>query len=185
MNKSGKLLELYLQGKWLNKKTRQFLSRSGQWRKWNWVLKWHSGSEGKSVQIGQSGKEERDPNYEKTDILDLEGKYSRQTAQLVENLPAMQETTCTAGNAGSTSGLGRSPGEGNGNPLQYSCLGNCMDRGVRRATVHRVTKSRTRLSDSTTTVCLPCGEMTVGARRSRGHLGDCSIKPDEKRWSSN
>ena len=60
MNKSGKLLELYLQGKWLNKKTRQFLSRSGQWRKWNWVLKWHTGSEGKSVQIGQSGKEERE-----------------------------------------------------------------------------------------------------------------------------
>ena len=47
-------------------------------------------------------------------------------------------------------GLGRSPGEENGNPLQYSCLENPMDRGgAWRATVHRVTKSRTRLSDFT------------------------------------
>ena len=43
-------------------------------------------------------------------------------------------------------GLGRSPGEGNGNPLQYSCLGNPMDRGTCWATVHRVPKSHTGLS---------------------------------------
>ena len=42
---------------------------------------------------------------------------------------------------------GRSLGEGNGNPLQYSCLENSMDRGAQWATVHGVTKSRTRLSD--------------------------------------
>ena len=42
-------------------------------------------------------------------------------------------------------GLGRSPGEGHGNPLQYSRLENLMDRGVWQATVHRVTKSWTRL----------------------------------------
>ena len=41
-----------------------------------------------------------------------------------------------AGDMGSTPGSGRSPGEGNGNPLQYSCLGNPMDRGAWRATVH-------------------------------------------------
>ena len=46
---------------------------------------------------------------------------------------------------------GRSPGKGNGNPLQYSCLGNPMDRGAWQATVHGVTKSRTPLSDWTTT----------------------------------
>ena len=40
-------------------------------------------------------------------------------------------------------GLGRSPGEGNGNPLQYSCLRNPMDRGAWQATVHRFTKSQT------------------------------------------
>ena len=50
----------------------------------------------------------------------------------------------------STPGLGRSHGGGNGNPLQYSCLENPMDRGAWWATVHVVTKSRTRLSDSTT-----------------------------------
>ena len=50
-----------------------------------------------------------------------------------------------AGNMGSIPGSGRSPGEGNGNPLQYSCLGNPMDRGVWQATVHRVAKIRTRL----------------------------------------
>ena len=51
--------------------------------------------------------------------------------------------------SGSIPGLGRSPGEGNGNPLQYYCLENPMDRGAWNATVHGVTKSRTRLSDFT------------------------------------
>ena len=50
-----------------------------------------------------------------------------------------------AGEVGSIPGLGRSPGEGNGNPLQYSRLGNPMDRGAWWATVHRVAKSQTRL----------------------------------------
>ena len=50
------------------------------------------------------------------------------------NLPA------NTGDVGSIPRLGRSPGEGNGNPLQYSCLGNPMDRGTRQATVHVVTK---------------------------------------------
>ena len=50
------------------------------------------------------------------------------------NLPA------NTGDVGSIPRLGRSPGEGNGNPLQDSCLGNPMDRGTRQATVHGVTK---------------------------------------------
>ena len=58
-------------------------------------------------------------------------------------------SACKAGDLGSTPGLGRCPGEGNGNPLQYSCLENPMDRGAWGATVHRVAKSRTRLSDFT------------------------------------
>ena len=53
-------------------------------------------------------------------------------------------------NVGSIPGSGRSPGKGNGNPLQYSCLKNPMDGGAWRATVHRVAKSRTRLGDFTT-----------------------------------
>ena len=56
-----------------------------------------------------------------------------------------------AGDLGSTPGLGRSSGEGNGNPLQYSCLENAMDAGAWWATVHGVVKSRTRLSDFTFT----------------------------------
>ena len=51
-----------------------------------------------------------------------------------------------AGDAGSIPGSGRSPGEGNGNPLQYSCLENSMDREAWRATLHGVIKSQTRLS---------------------------------------
>ena len=51
-----------------------------------------------------------------------------------------------AGELGSIPGLGRSLGGGNGNPLQYSCLENPMDRGAWWATVHGVTKSQTRLA---------------------------------------
>ena len=47
-----------------------------------------------------------------------------------------KESAHNAGDPGSISGLGRSPGEGNGNPLQYSCLENPMDRGAWQATVH-------------------------------------------------
>ena len=55
----------------------------------------------------------------------------------VENPPA------NAGDSGSVPGLGRSPGEGNGNPLQYSCLGNPIDRGTWWATVYGVSRSQT------------------------------------------
>ena len=55
------------------------------------------------------------------------------------------------GDLGLIPGSGRSPGEGNGNPLQYSCLDNPMDRGAWSATVHGAAKSQTRLSNFTTT----------------------------------
>ena len=55
-------------------------------------------------------------------------------------------SACNAGDLGSIPGLGRSPGEGHSNPLQYSCLENPMDGGAWRTTVHGVAKSRTRLS---------------------------------------
>ena len=63
---------------------------------------------------------------------------------LVKNPPA---STGDARDVGSIPGLGRSSGIGNGNPLQYSCLQNSMDRGAWWATVHGVAKSRTRLRD--------------------------------------
>ena len=58
-----------------------------------------------------------------------------------------KDCACYAGDQGSIPGLGRSPGEGNGNPLQYSCLENGTDREAWRGTVHRVTKSQTQVSD--------------------------------------
>ena len=60
-----------------------------------------------------------------------------------------KESTYNAGDLGSIPGLGRSPGGGHGNPLQYSCLENPMDRGAWCTIVHGVTKSRIRLSDFT------------------------------------
>ena len=54
-----------------------------------------------------------------------------------------KESACNAGDVGSIPGLERSPGEGNGNPPQYSCLENSMDRGAWQATVHGVAKSQT------------------------------------------
>ena len=63
----------------------------------------------------------------------------------------VKASACSAGDLGSIPGLGRSPGEGNGNPLQYSCLENPMDGGAWWATVHGVAKNRTRLRDFTFT----------------------------------
>ena len=56
---------------------------------------------------------------------------------------AGKESASNAGDLGLIPGLERSPGEGNGNPLQYSCLENAMDRGAWQATVHGFTKSQT------------------------------------------
>ena len=58
-----------------------------------------------------------------------------------------KESACNAGDLNSIPDWERSPGERNGNPLQYSCLENPMDRGAWWATVHGVTKGRTRLKD--------------------------------------
>ena len=63
---------------------------------------------------------------------------------MVKNPPANAGDTR---DAGSIPELGNSPGIGNGNPLQYSCLGNSMDRGAWRAAVHGATKSQTQWSD--------------------------------------
>ena len=60
-----------------------------------------------------------------------------------------KESGCIVGDLGSISGLGKSSGEGNDNPLQYSCLEDFMDSGAWWTTVHRVAKSQTRLSDHT------------------------------------
>ena len=72
-------------------------------------------------------------------------------------------SACNAGDPGSIPGSGRSPGEGNGNPLQYSCLENPMDGEAWWATAHGVAESRTRLSGIT----LPS---SASAQASDGHL---------------
>jgi len=106
----------------------------------------------------------------KTNLTGLLWIWASLVAQLVKNPPAMQETwvwslvwedqgfpgglagkvsTCNEGDLGSIPGSGRSPGEENGTPLQYSCLENPMDGGAWEAAVHGVVKSRTWLSEFT------------------------------------
>ena len=76
-------------------------------------------------------------------------------AMLLRGFP-VEESSCQCRRHGLIPGSGRSPGEGNGNQLQHSCLKNPMDRGAWQATVHRVTNSQTQLKQlSTHTWILP------------------------------
>ena len=74
-------------------------------------------------------------------LLSTPPKWASLEAQTVKNLPA------SAGDPALIPGSGRCPGEGNGNPLQYSCLENSMYRGAWQATVHGVAKNHTQLSN--------------------------------------
>ena len=77
-------------------------------------------------------------------------KINNTNSFIIEGFPGGsdgKEYACNAGDLSSIPGLGRCPGEGNGNPLQYCCLENSMDRGLQWTTVHGVTKSQTQLSD--------------------------------------
>ena len=77
-------------------------------------------------------------------------KYSLSVGQLFPNGSVGKKSTCNAGDTGDGSlipGSGRSPGGGNGNPLQYSCLKHPMERGAWRTSVHGIAKSQTRPSD--------------------------------------
>ena len=72
--------------------------------------------------------------------------YNRSNLACLEGFPHSsvgKESAYNAGDPGLISGLGRSPGEGNGNPLQYSCLENPMDRGAWQTTVHSVVQTQT------------------------------------------
>ena len=77
-------------------------------------------------------------------IIIIYNNKTSQVALVVKNLPADAGDTA---DPGLTPGSVRSPGVGNSNPLQYSCLGNSMDRGSWWATIHGVAMSRTRLSN--------------------------------------
>ena len=85
------------------------------------------------------------------EIANCSPKFISSSESLV-GLPGGSEvkaSACNVGDQGSIPGSGRFPGEGNGHPLQYSCLENPMDGGAWWATVYRVVNSQTRLSDST------------------------------------
>ena len=79
------------------------------------------------------------------DSLDLFLSWASLVAQMVKK-KKKKKYACNAGDPGTNPGSGRSPGEENGNLLQYSCLENSTDKGVWRATVHGVVKSWTGLS---------------------------------------
>ena len=74
-----------------------------------------------------------------------------------------KESACHVGDLGSIPGLGRSTGEGNDYPLQYSCLENSMDRGAWQPTVHGVAKSQTGLSNFHFHFALAGGFLTPGS----------------------
>ena len=75
-------------------------------------------------------------------------------------------SACNAGDLGLITGMGRSPGEGNGNPLQYSCLKNSMDGGAWQATAHVVAKVQTGLSNFTFTFQLHALEKEMATHSS-------------------
>ena len=92
-----------------------------------------------------------------------------------------KESTHNSRDLGSIPGLARSPGEGHGNPLQYSCLKNPMDRGIQRATVDGVTES-----DMTEqlTLWLWFLEMWTKEKQSRAALGQDSVPPSKDTHSN-
>ena len=71
------------------------------------------------------------------------GKFCRVKSSLPPPSSDGKASACNEGDMGSTTGSGRSPGGGNGNPQQYSCLGNPVDRGARQGTVHGIAESDT------------------------------------------
>ena len=91
-----------------------------------------------------------------------------------------KESTCSSGDAELILQSGRCPGEGNGNPLQYSCLGNPKDRGAWRATVHGVAKSRTQLSDWAFTQDQFFGLLLK--TKSRRERSTVTIREEQLRW---
>ena len=140
------------------------VGKTGQEEKWvteDKMVRWHhrldrhefeqtlgdSEGQGSLVSYCSWGHKESDTteqlNNEMTTTTFLRSGFPG--SSVVKDLPV------NAGDVGSIPGSGRSPREGNDNPLQYSCLENPMDRGVWRTTVHEVEKSQAQFSNSTAT----------------------------------
>ena len=99
---------------------------------------------------------------------------------MVKNPPA---SAGDARDSGSIPRLGRSPGVGNGTPLQYSCLGDRLDRGAWQATVHAITKSWTQLKQFSTHKVINCLNLNVvmsqGMERERRIGNSLSMEQSE------
>ena len=87
--------------------------------------------------------------------------WSERETQRLKSVLVVMQVTEDSRDVGSVLGSGRSPGEGNGSPLQYSCLGNPVDRGAWWATVHGVTKSWTQLSRYLSLLSILPGRVSV------------------------
>jgi len=87
----------------------------------------------------------------------------------------VKATACNVGDLSSIPGSGRSPEEGNVNPLQYSCLENLMDGGAWSATVHRVAKRQTRLNDFTFNV-LRASQVALVVKNPPDNVGDIEMR---------
>ena len=90
-------------------------------------------------------RERKGDHHKKEREKDIIFRYLKVIERGFPGDSSYKESACNAGDPGWTPGLGRSSGEGKGNPLQYSCLENSMDRGAWWVTVHGVTKSQTQL----------------------------------------
>ena len=107
---------------------------------------------GEPLKEGWGPCEQRDPPAGLEDVSCIFVRGPMEKGQLGSGSVGKQ-SACNAGDAGLIPGLGRSPGEGHGNPLQYSGLENSMNWGACRSTVHRVAKSQTQLKRLSTHAC--------------------------------
>ena len=101
---------------------------------------------------------------------------------MVKNPPANVEYVR---DGGLIPGLGRSPGGGHGNPLQYSCLENPLNRGTKGATIHRVAKSQARLKQFFSTMCKQGNILDMAFHQDLRRLGTDTVETVYQLWNVN
>ena len=109
------------------------------------------------------------------------GVYKTYTYVFIPDVSVVKNPSANAGDTGLIPGSGRSPGRGNGNPLQYSCLENPMDRGAWRATVHGVQRVRYGWVTEHYQECLIwlCRAVMTGEEKAwRAHISSLSVSPE-------
>ena len=113
-------------------------------------------------------------------IYNMHNIHMQNIIYIISSFPGgsdSKESACNSGDLGLSPWSGRSPGEGNGSPLQYSCLENSMDRGAWQATVYGVRKSCTKLSDfhTFTFTCIICYIYKTDNKDSTGNYTQYSV----------